>query len=116
VRRGIWALIPILLVVALSGCMGEIIDPLPPAPPPIPPTPPPVPEPSGLERATFEAVEVGMKTDEVLASLPAPHRETTMSSGKTIYAWRLDEQRPSGGSVWWEVHSVSGTVTETLAW
>lgn len=57
-----------------------------------------------------------MPASEALAQLPTPHRTSEASGGKTLYAWRLDEPRPSGGSVWWEVHAREGRVVFTGAW
>jgi hypothetical protein len=105
-------------VLVLAGCV------VPPAPPPIPPVPPPPepvepvepPEPSGLTRESFAHVEVGDPISEALTGLPPANRTTITDGGKTIYAWRLDEQRPSGGYVWWEIHELDKTVTFSGAW
>lgn len=109
----------LLLAVVLAGCTLPIVPgpvPVPPAPPvpPGPPSPPPEPQPTGLTRATFADVAVGADA-VVLDSLPRPLRKVT-DYGRTLYVWRLDEARPDGGFVNWQIQVVDGKVVASFAW
>jgi hypothetical protein len=110
-----------LLVLVLAGCTLPFVPgpiPVPPTPPvpPGPPAPPPEPQPqpTGLTRASFADVVVGA-SPSVLDALPAPYRKVN-DYGRTVYVWRLDEARPEGGTVNWQVHVADGKVVASFAW
>ena len=113
----------VLLLILTVGCVyDDPYYPVPPAPPPpipVPPDPvdpPTPPEPTtGVPRSTFDAVAIG-DPEAVLVDLPAPWRMVRTDGGKTIWVWELDEVRPGGGPILWEVHVVGGLVVASFAW
>lgn len=111
-----WALSVLLSSLLLaSGCIPEPYLPIPPAPPPPTPVPTP-PAPSAVvPRSTFESIKVGDDSAE-LEALPSPIRKVPTDGGKTIWLWALDESRPGGGSIWWEVHEAGGKVVASFPW
>lgn len=56
----------------------------------------------------MEAIQVGDAV-ESLSGLPAPMDRVTVGA-KVIWVWKLDEQRPTGGDLYWEVHVMDGKV------
>ena len=99
-----------VLVLFVAGCSPAPF--IPPTPPPVPPGPPePPPEPPLVQtwpRSTFDDVKPGEALSE---SLPPPERIVRTDGEKEIWVWVLDEKRPDGGQVRWEVHIVEGLVT-----
>lgn len=106
-----WA-IQILFTALLTGCVAPYVwePPVPPQP-----TPNPTPEPTkGLTRASFDAVTVGAQAD-VLNDLP-PADASVNVGGRQILSWDLNEARPTGGYVQWEVHIEGGEIVASHAW
>lgn len=116
-------LVLVLLLILTVGCVyDDPYYPVPPAPPPpipVPPDPvdPPVPpEPTAtVPRTIFDDLKVGDDAS-VLGGLPPPERTVNTDGGKTIWVWVLDEQRPDGSSIRWEVHVVDGKIVASFAW
>ena len=133
--RPLHALYPVALlagVLAAASCWGCVVTPVPqpiPVPQPNPPEPPqpqpiPIPDPpnpqppqpTGLTRATFAGIEVGGPASQ-LDALPAPDRVVRVpEDGREVRSWVLDEPRPDGGSVRWEVHVRKNLVIASFAW
>ena len=90
--------------------------PVPPSPGPVDPTPPPspIPPPGAVSRGLFDGIAVGMTADTI-PSLPEPAYAATLADGTWIRGWTLDESRPGGGWVAWEVHVRAGIVRFTGA-
>ena len=98
----------LIMLVTLTGCM------MPPyVPVPIPPTPIPVPS-NFVERATIESIKVGDPAS-VVDALPAPDRQTTVGD-ITIRSWVLNEARPDGGYVRYEIQTRGGVVVTSIDW
>lgn len=123
--------IALVALVLFAACapMGCEVAPQPwpvvPVPPvPVPPTPTP-PEPvdpveppapaTTYPRSTFEQVKVGDPAS-VLEGLPAAPRVVVVEPGWEIHAWPLDDERPAGGHVYWEIHVRGGVVTTSTVW
>jgi len=113
-----------VVLACLAGCVqydpGPWPTPVPPVPVPpdpgpvVPPPTPPVPD-VQVPRSTFDTVEVGDPA-ETLSELPAPERIVTDQDGTRIHVWALDEPRPEGGWVRWEVHVRGDKIVASFAY
>jgi hypothetical protein len=103
-----------LLALLLSSCMSPIYPvPLPPGPVVVEP-PQPEPQQPGVRAVAFQAFKAG-DAATALEGLPEPERKTPREGGGEIWSWRLEDRRPDGGQVRWEIHIKGGFIIATFA-
>lgn len=116
--RALAIILGFLVALSLWGCVYDdyVVPVPPPVPPtPVPPEPPPPPDPgSTVSREVFSDVEIGGPASQIEA-LPEWSKKTTVGD-RIIYSWTLDEPRPGGGHVRWEVHVEGGEVIASFPW
>lgn len=95
-----------------TGCAPAVYPHVVPPAPVVPPRPqPPL---DGL--AKWEAVKVGATEVDALAALPAPSVPAVRVGPRSLYAWDTGVPRPTGGTVWWEIHTEEGVVVRSAPW